>query len=200
MGIYFFLTTREKTMILGVVGLLVVVVIVSGIFVMTSRLAPERPENPEFVSNLTDLLLSLEMKPQIIEKEVFVHVPASYLDVNGRNYTSTDVLALLEVKGTHFISFEKWVNQLFTIAEGQMSFQFNGLVYGPGEYEVEDVEPDECIVEFEHAGFDEGVLHCGDVEMETEDSLDLQCSVEIFFERDSKYEHGKIKSCDLDQA
>jgi hypothetical protein len=104
------------------------------------------------------------------------------------------------VKSLNLISFDKWIYQLFTIAQSQMSFHFNGLVYGPGEYDVEDIEPNDCVIEFELGGFDEGLLQCDNVELETSNSIDLECKVEIFFERNNKYEMGKIKSCDYDKT
>jgi hypothetical protein len=36
--------------------------------------------------------------------------------------------------------------------------------------------------------------------LETSNSIDLECKVEIFFERNNKYEMGKIKSCDYDKT
>ncbi len=195
MSLFYLLTTREKAVIFGVAGVMIVLVGVS-LFLSLGVRFSDTPDASFLMPNLTELLL--EREPIVIEKEVFITVPAAYVEVGGRNYTADDVFNLLEAKGVKVVSFDGWVKHLFTIAEGQVSFLFNGEVYGPGEYEIEDVESDECALEFEHNGFDEGALLCGDVEIETEDMLDLQCSMEIFFERNTKYEQGKVKHCEKD--
>lgn len=167
-------------------------------FLAYNYIAEGKESSSPALPNLTDVMFMLDREPEVIEKEVVVQVPAAYLEVNGRNYTSANVLEILEVKGYNALSFDKWIKHLFNIAEGQMSFHFNAQTYGPGEYEVEDVESNECIIRFEHIGFDEGVILCGDVEIETDDAEDLECSVEIFFERNNKYELGKVRSCEID--
>ncbi len=189
MGIVLVMTARQRlflfTVVVMIVGLLGALTVFS---VKDTFLREDNSPSPTFFFS------PLVKEPVVLEKEV----PAAHVEANGRNYTSADVLDLLEAKGFKAVSFGSWIRHLMNTAEGQISFTFNGEVYSAREYEIEDVESDDCAVEFDHGGFEDGVVLCGNVEIETEDFVDLICSIEIFFERSSRYEHGKIKNCIVD--
>ena len=129
----------------------------------------------------------------VIEREIVV--PASYLVVDGRNYTADDISDILEATGSHLPSFKKWLDYLFNSAEGGLSLLFNGEIYGSHEYFIRNVEPQNCFIEFNHDQFDEGSVTCSNVYIETEDGYDISCDIQLFFEKNTRYEYGKIRNC-----
>jgi len=46
----------------------------------------------------------------------------------------------------------------------------------------------------DHGRFDEGVVMCKDVEIKIDDSY-FKCNVDIYFEKNTDYENGRIRNC-----
>ncbi len=190
MGLIIFINKTQKRMIFCAFLLIIFLLSFMTFLLVKDTFAKE---SDEIKTEENETIVSLmTIDPIIVEKEVAV--PADYIKVNGRLYTPDDVMNLLEATGSRIPSFQKWLDRLLDNAEDDLDMVYGHNVYKSGEYKIEDVEPEDCSIEFDHGRFDEGVVVCSDVEIRIGNSY-FRCYVDIYFEKNIDYENGRIRNC-----
>ncbi|MEK6840227.1 MAG: hypothetical protein AABX72_04755 [Nanoarchaeota archaeon] len=193
MGLIIFMTDTHKRLLIGSLLAIFSLLILTVVLLIRPGDSVDNLEINGVRYNQSDIFTLLDKEPVIVERKV--NVPTYYVVVNGKNYTAYDVMNILEASGVRVSSFDKWVQHIFDDAQEELSLLYSSDVYGPGEYLIEDVESSDCYIEFDHGGFDEGVVSCHDIDIETESGDSIQCDIEVYFKKNTLYEHGKIKNC-----
>ena len=142
----------------------------------------------------------LDLSTQLTDKTTLVTETETELANEKSSHAKTlaDLEALRELPIER--SFEQWVLDLFEEAEDDAELEYNGKVYegDEGEWDFDEVDAEECTLNWLDDDFDEAVLECDDVEVETDDDDNLLCDFEFDIEDGNEYDDVEITNCILD--